>query len=95
MASAAVRRLALAGTPYGHSEDGTIAAVKRLSREDLRAFYDDYYQPANAVLAVVGDIQASEAFAEAEKNFGAWTNRTPPRPPAASPGGPGASDSGH
>jgi predicted Zn-dependent peptidase len=88
VAGAAVRRLALAGTAYGHSEDGTIAAVKRLSREDLRAFYGDYYQPANAVLAVVGDIQASEAFAEAEKSFGAWTNRTPLRPPAASPADP-------
>ena len=85
VADAALRRLAFSGTAYGHPEDGTIASVRRLTPEDLRAFYDNYYQPSNAVLAVVGDIKTSEAFERAEKRFGAWANRTTPPIPAASP----------
>jgi zinc protease len=85
VADAALRRLAFLGTAYSHSEDGTIASVRRMTPEDLRAFHDRYYQPANAVLAIVGDIKASEAFDRAQMCFGAWTNRTTPVIPAASP----------
>ncbi len=86
VADAAVRRLAFLGTAYGHPEDGTVASVKRIAPEDLRAFYNRYYQPSNSVLAIVGDINTSEAFERAEKHFGAWTNREPIEAPAASPG---------
>jgi zinc protease len=85
VADAALRRLAFLGTAYGHPEDGTIASVRRMTPEDLRAFYNHYYQPANAVLAIVGDIKASEAFDRAQERFGAWTNRAAPVIPAASP----------
>jgi zinc protease len=85
VADAAFRRLAFLGTAYGHPEDGTIASVRRITPEDLRAFYDSYYQPSNAVLAVVGDIKTNEAFERAERFLGAWTNRATPLIPAASP----------
>jgi zinc protease len=83
VADTAMRRLAFSGTPYGHPEDGTTAAVRRIAPEDLRAFYAAYYQPSNAVLAMVGDIHAAEAFERAEKYFGAWANHTPPAVPSA------------
>jgi zinc protease len=85
VADAALRRLAFLGTAYGHPEDGTIASVRRITPEDLRVFHSNYYQPSNAVLAIVGDIKTNEAFERAEKCFGAWTNRTTPLIPAASP----------
>jgi len=85
VADAALRRLAFLGTAYGHPEDGTIASVRRITPEDLRAFYGNYYQPSNAVLAIVGDINTSEAFERAEKRFGAWANRASLQTPAASP----------
>jgi len=88
VADAAVRQLAFHGTPYGHPEDGTMASVRRLTPEDLRAFYQAYYQPSNAILAVVGDIQTSEAFERAEKWFGGWVNHTTAAKPAASPSAP-------
>jgi zinc protease len=83
VADAAIRRLAFLGTAYGHPEDGTTASVRRITAEDLRAFYKTYYQPSNTVLAIVGDIDTSEAFARAEKSFGAWTNGAPPPMAAA------------
>jgi zinc protease len=85
VADAALRRLAFLGTAYGHPEDGTIASVRRITPEDLRAFHNNHYQPSNAVLAIVGDIKSAEAFERAEKRFGAWANRATPLPPAASP----------
>ena len=85
VADAAFRRLAFLGTVYGHPEDGTIASVRRITPEDLRAFYNSYYQPSNAVLAVVGDIKTSEAFERAERFLGGWTNGSAPLIPAASP----------
>jgi len=85
VADAAMRRLAFSVTPYGHPEDGTMASVRRITPEDLRAFYEAHYQPSNAVLAIVGDINAAEAFARGENYFGAWANRTALAAPAASP----------
>jgi zinc protease len=85
VADAALRRLAFLGTSYGHPEDGTIPAVRRITPEDLHAFHNNYYQPSNALLAIVGDIETSQAFKRAEKYFGAWTNHAPAVVPAASP----------
>jgi len=85
VADAVLRRLAFLGTAYGHPEDGTIASLRRMTQENLLAFYNDCYQPSNAVLAIVGDIETSRAFERAEKRFGAWANRATPLPPAVSP----------
>lgn len=41
-----------------------------INKASLKAFYDKYYQPNNATLVVVGDINPDEVFAEAEKYFG-------------------------
>ena len=88
VADAAFRRLAFRGTAYGHSEDGTIQSVRRITAADLRAFHNSYYQPSNAVLAVVGDMEADEAFERAGRYFGSWVNRATPVAPAAPPAGP-------
>ena len=39
--------------------------------EDIRDFYDSYYQPNNAVVVVAGDIDPQRVFASASKHFGA------------------------
>jgi zinc protease len=85
VATAAFRCLAFLGTPYGHAEDGTIPAVRRITRQDLRDFHNNYYQPSNALLAIAGDIETSKAFERAEKYFGSWTKRATPVMPAAAP----------
>jgi zinc protease len=74
LADSVFMRLEFARTPYGHPVDGTLESVRRVTPEDLRQFHARTYFPANAILAVVGDIQADEAFREAEKFFGAWSN---------------------
>jgi zinc protease len=49
----------------------------------LRRFHTRYYQPANCILAVVGDISTPEAFARAAHFFSAWKNLAPPLLPLA------------
>lgn len=48
--------------------------------EDIRDFYDSYYQPNNAVVVVAGDIDPQRVFASASKHFGSITaTKTPPK----------------
>ncbi len=75
--------LVFAGTPYSHPEDGTLESLARITAEDLRRFHTRYYQPANCILAVVGDISTPEAFARAAQFFSAWKNLAPPVLPLA------------
>ena len=56
--------------PIGFMED--IVAWKI---EDIREFYESYYQPSNAILVVAGDISSQEVFSEAEKIFAPLPNK--------------------
>ena len=57
---------------YGTGAVGTEATLKAFSTGDLAAFHAVYYQPANAVLVVVGDITPATVLPELEKQFGGW-----------------------
>ena len=84
VADTAMQELLFSGTPYGHPEDGTLAAVGRITGQDLRGFHQRYYRPANSILAVVGDIAEKDAMALASQYFGAWQKGSePPASPAA------------
>lgn len=62
-------------TPIGFMED-----IKSWSIEDIRAFYETYYQPQNAIVVVSGDVSVDSVFESAEKHFGMLKNRTPSIP---------------
>ncbi len=62
--------------PYGYREEGTIAATKATSRDDLMQMWKKGYVPGNAALVLSGDLTAGEARALAEKYFGKWTGST-------------------
>ena len=48
--------------------------VEKITRDQLVEFYNNYYRPSNAVLVVVGDVDADRAMAEIEKTYGVWKN---------------------
>ena len=59
---------ALYGThPYAHDESGEPAAIERLTRGELQAFYRTHYSAANAVIAMMGDVTRAEAEAIASR----------------------------
>jgi len=66
---------------YGSFEDLDAATLK-----DVESFYQTYYGPNNAVMALVGDLTPAEVFAKAEKYFGALPSRPTPPPPDVSEG---------
>ncbi len=46
--------------------------VEKITRDQLVAFYNNYYRPKNAVLVVVGDVGIDDALARIEKAYGGW-----------------------
>jgi zinc protease len=57
---------------YTPDFDEKAAAVKALKLEDIKKFYADFYNAANATVAVVGDFDEAAVKAELEKMLGNW-----------------------
>jgi zinc protease len=72
LASTALSRLVFGTFPYGRPANGTSQSLAGFSREDFVAFHKTHYIPDRTILAVVGDVQPADAFARAERAFGAW-----------------------
>jgi zinc protease len=56
--------------PYHWLTIGQAEDLKAATLDEVRAFFQAYYHPANASLAIAGDIAADEAFALAGRYFG-------------------------
>ncbi|OZA25406.1 MAG: peptidase M16 [Hydrogenophilales bacterium 17-64-11] len=83
---------ALYGThPYAHDEAGDPAAIARLTRGDLQAFYRAHYSAPNAVISLVGDIPRAEAEAIAAR-LAAGLSKAAAVPPLPSPAPAASSD---
>lgn len=66
--------------PYGQPVVGWPSDLAAFSATDAVAFHKKYYVPANMVIAVVGDVKASEALPIIEKYFGRIPKGTAPEP---------------
>ena len=75
IANSVFDRLVYGFHPYGLPTNGTPETLASLSRDDLVAFHRRYFAPNNAILAIVGDVTAEEAFATAKKVFGDWDKK--------------------
>jgi zinc protease len=81
-------RLVYGFHPYGKPDSGTPESITSVVREDLLAFHKRWFGANNAILAIVGDVTADEAFAGAQRAFGSWERIDlppvkPEEPPAA------------
>ena len=56
--------------PYHHSTIGSMADLDAASLDDVKAFFQTYYAPNNAVLSVVGDVDTAAVRASVERFFG-------------------------
>ena len=75
-------RLVYGFHPYGMPHNGTPESVLGITRADMRGFHETHYVPNNALLGIVGDIDAEAAFAAAERVFGDWERKALPPPPS-------------
>ena len=55
--------------PNAHNFYGDFKDLDATNIGDVKKFYQQYYTPNNAVLAIVGDVETAEIFAKAEKYF--------------------------
>jgi zinc protease len=62
------------GHPYAapSSGTGTVAAVTKLTRDDLAAFHRAWFRPGSATLVVTGDATIEDLRPLADAAFGAW-----------------------
>jgi predicted Zn-dependent peptidase len=66
--------------PYGQPVIGWPSDLEAFSATDARAFYERYYVPASLTAAVVGDVEAPEVLALAERYFSRLPARPGPEP---------------
>jgi predicted Zn-dependent peptidase len=66
--------------PYGIRGIGWMSDLQSFSATDAIDFYRKYYVPANMVIAIVGDVKASEAMPIVEKYFSRLPKAPAPEP---------------
>ncbi len=64
--------------PYHRPTVGWMSDLNSFSATDAKSFFDEYYVPANMVVAVAGDVKATQVLPILEKYF----SRLPARPKA-------------
>lgn len=65
--------------PYGWQVE--YEHLNNIKRDDLVAFYQRYFFPANVTLSVYGDFSTPQMKAQLEALFADWTYQQPPVPP--------------
>ncbi len=78
--SEAVNAISFKAHPYGQPTIGWMEDITRVTPAEIRAFYNIYYVPGNAIIAAAGDFKASELLDKIKRRFGAI-----PRAPAPPP----------
>jgi zinc protease len=72
--------------PYASMATGNAKELEAITADELKKFYDAYYQPNNALLVVVGKVTTADVKASVEKHFGPIARGAdPPRPAADAP----------
>ena len=64
---------------YHHSVIGSMDDLDAATLDDVKRFFKTYYAPNNAVVALVGDLDAKETLAKARKYFGAIPRQEAPQ----------------
>ena len=75
------RALAYVKHPYNWTPIGTIEDLEKVTPADCQRFYDTYYQPNNATLIVIGDVEETAVRKLIEQHFGSIPRG--PAPPRA------------
>jgi zinc protease len=59
-------------SPYARSTGGDEQSLAHITRDTVATFYQTYYKPGNAILAVVGDFDSNEMEKMLAAQFGGW-----------------------
>ncbi|KAB7623233.1 insulinase family protein, partial [Verminephrobacter sp. Larva24] len=77
-------------SPYRRPVVGWMSDLDAMTPDDVRAFHRQWYQPGNAAVVVVGDVDVAQVRALAEKYYGSLpAHALPVRKPRTEPAQPG------
>jgi zinc protease len=68
--------------PNAHNGYGELADLEAATVQDAQDFFDLYYAPGNAVLAIAGDVDTDEVWPWVDRYFGSLPARRVPARPA-------------
>ena len=70
--SSRLSRAVLYGKNHPYGESQTEQTTKNITLDDVKAYYQTYFKPNIAYLAIVGDIEKAEAQRVVNQYFGTW-----------------------
>jgi predicted Zn-dependent peptidase len=70
--SSRLSRAVLYGKNHPYGESQTEQTTKNIALEDVKAYYQTYFKPNIAYLAIVGDMDKAEAQKVVNQYFGTW-----------------------
>src|ERR1700730_2392420 len=80
LADEAIEELAFDNFAYKHSVIGSMTDLNAASVADVASFFNTYYAPNNAVIAIAGDVNTASALERARKYFDPIPSQAPPPP---------------
>jgi predicted Zn-dependent peptidase len=66
------------GDPLGRSNHGTVESLEAASPSDVRRFFEQFFHPKDAILAVAGKIDWPRLLEQVEGLFGNWNGGQTP-----------------
>lgn len=66
---------AMYGSDHPYGENANETTIKNIQVEDFKNYYENYYRPNIAYLAIVGDVTLAEAKKLANDYFGKWEKK--------------------
>lgn len=76
---------ALPGSRIGERINADVERIREISAEELRDFYEGYYRPERATLAIVGDFDVDAMEKKIRAIYGDWTGKGEARDAYAGP----------
>jgi len=70
-------RLIFGENGYGSIISGSQKSVQKIKLSNIKHFYNDWYQPQNAAIVVVGDFKSKTMLKQLKKRFSTWQNTQP------------------
>jgi zinc protease len=70
-------------SPYARTVE--YQTLNNISREDLVAFYEKYFQPENMILGIIGDFDSAKMRSLIQEKFSNWTPASKPEQPTLPP----------
>jgi zinc protease len=71
--------------PYGHPTEGFADTAAKLTPDDVKSFYRNYYKLGSAVIAVAGDVNPDTIRAALERELAGLTGTVAPQTAPAAP----------